>query len=109
MVNSRDYLLIFMNLSSITSSFINPLVQTSNHSLKNFDRDMHASRAYGNSPSNDVYHQRFPVNRLLLFIGTGVLIGALKLRNTIRNNFKESSLNICRGLNIRFTDFITIL
>ena len=30
----------------------------------------------------EVYHQRFGVNRLLVFIGTGVLIGALKLRNT---------------------------
>ena len=30
----------------------------------------------------EVYHQRFRVNRLLVFIGAGVLIGALKLRNT---------------------------
>ena len=27
-----------------------PLVQTSNHSPKNSDRDIHASRTYGNSP-----------------------------------------------------------
>ena len=45
-------LLIFMNLPLITSSLMNPLVQTSNHSPKNSDRDMHASRTYGNSPSN---------------------------------------------------------
>ena len=31
---------------------MNPLIQTSNHSPKNSDRDMHASRTYGNSPSN---------------------------------------------------------
>ena len=30
---------------------MNPLVQASNHSPKNSDRDMHAIRAYGNSPS----------------------------------------------------------
>ena len=30
----------------------------------------------------EVYHQRFRVNRLLVFIGAGVLIGALKLSNT---------------------------
>ena len=29
---------------------MNPLVQTSNHSPKNSDRDMHASRTYCNSP-----------------------------------------------------------
>ena len=29
---------------------MNPLVQTSKHSPKNSDRDMHASRTYGNSP-----------------------------------------------------------
>ena len=31
---------------------MNSLVQTSNLSPKNSDRDMHASRTYGNSPSN---------------------------------------------------------
>ena len=31
---------------------MNSLVQTSNLSPKNSDRDIHASRTYGNSPSN---------------------------------------------------------
>ena len=30
----------------------------------------------------EAYHQGFCVNRLLMFIGASVLIGALKLRNT---------------------------
>ena len=29
---------------------MNPLVQTSNHSPKNSDKDIHASRTYGNPP-----------------------------------------------------------
>ena len=45
-------LLILLNLPLITSSLMNPLVQTSNHSPKNSGRDMHASRTYGKSPSN---------------------------------------------------------
>ena len=40
---------IFFNLPLITSSLMNLLVQTSNHSPKNSDRDMLASRTYGNS------------------------------------------------------------
>ena len=36
--------LVFTNCLLITSSLMNPLVQTSNHSPKNSDRDMHASR-----------------------------------------------------------------
>ena len=42
-------LLMFMNLPLITSSLMNPLVQTSSHSPKNSDKDMHASRTYDNS------------------------------------------------------------
>ena len=38
-----------MNLPLITSSLMNPLVQTSSHSPKNSDKDMHASRTYDNS------------------------------------------------------------
>ena len=30
----------------------------------------------------EIYHKRFRVNRLLVLIGAGVLIGELKLRNT---------------------------
>ena len=40
---------------------------------------------------DEVYHQSFRVNRLLVFIGARVLIGALKLRNTIGNNFKAKA------------------
>ena len=34
------------------SSLMNPLVRTFKHSAKHYDRDMHASKTYGNSPSN---------------------------------------------------------
>ena len=40
---------------------------------------------------DEVYHQCFRVNRLLVFIGARVLIGALKLHNTIGNNFKAKA------------------
>ena len=40
---------------------------------------------------SEVYHQRFGENRLLVFIGAGVLIGALDLRNTYTNNFKAKA------------------
>ena len=40
-----------MNLPLTTSPLMKPLVKTSNHSPKKSDRDMHASRTYGNSPS----------------------------------------------------------
>ena len=33
------------------------------------------------SKIQEVYHQRFCVNRFVVFIGAGVLVGALKLRN----------------------------
>ena len=36
---------------------------------------------YHQNSKFEVYHQRFRVNRLLVFIGAGGLIGALKLRN----------------------------
>ena len=54
----------------------------------------------------EVYHQRFCVNRLIGFIGAGVLIGALKLNNTYTNNFKVKANETFSG---GFTDFITIL
>ena len=37
-----------VNLPLITSSSMNPLVQASNHSPQNSDRDVHAIRTYGN-------------------------------------------------------------
>ena len=44
-------LYVFINLPLITSSLMNPLVQTFSHSPKNYGIDRYASRTYGNSPS----------------------------------------------------------
>ena len=41
--------------------------------------------------SFEIYHQRFRVNRLLVFIGASVLIGDLKMRNDICNNSKAKA------------------
>ena len=39
---------------------MNPLVQTSNHLTKNSDKDMHASRTYGDSPSIKLGSESLP-------------------------------------------------
>ena len=51
-VTMMDSWYLWISRSLITSILVNSLVQTSNHSPKSPDRDMHASRTYGNSPSN---------------------------------------------------------
>ena len=45
-------LLVFINVPLPTSSLVHILVQTSNHSPKNYGRNMHANRTSANSQSN---------------------------------------------------------
>ena len=45
-------------------------------------RGVKTQKTVQNEKNFEVYYQRFHVNRLLVFIGAGVLIGALKLHNT---------------------------
>ena len=46
----------------------------------------------------EVYHQCFCVNKLVVFIGAGVLIGALKLRNIYEIILKQKLLKHCQGV-----------